>query len=292
MVGYVLLGHGGLDVDPAYTRSEMEIVAIPEGTTIQFYCDTNQELIYGARELDVWEKIKAPFPPLRSSDVTYNLTLQSNETGWLDELANHPTFRGCRLFLPGRTGLPAEMHLCTGTPATCPTTPQQVAGGMTHECDGVLGTVRGALHWVACATVFFPETDATLERAAAQAVIKDKSQSVLLGQNPDWTPDAEDQQVIARANRNELAGRGDGESMGYVLGGFAFLIGANHDLVHAHYALYQGSDTFRGSVVVRTDPYGRISRLDIADVPLYKREIVRAALSLFTDAQPLFVSSR
>ncbi|MER6466379.1 putative adhesin [Streptomyces sp. NPDC001288] len=293
MERHVLLGHGGLDTDPAYTPPGMEIVAIPQGTTIQFYCDTNQALTYSSRQLDIWEQIQAPFPPLDSRDVTYNLTLQSNEEGWAEELANDPQFAGCQVFLPGRNGVPDSVRLCGGTPATCPTRPDQVAAGMTHGCDGILGTLRGRLDWVACTSVVFPKAAAApLERAAANAVIKGRSHSVILGGDPDWVPDEADQQVIARANRAQLENRGDGEVVGYVLGGFALLLGGLHEEHHCDYVLKQRQDTFRGTVTVRTDAGGMLSGLEISDVPLYKREIVRAALSLFTDARPVFTSTR
>jgi hypothetical protein len=43
-MGHILLGHGALNVHPSVIKPEMEWVAVPAGTTIQFYADTGQGL--------------------------------------------------------------------------------------------------------------------------------------------------------------------------------------------------------------------------------------------------------
>ncbi|MFJ5646187.1 hypothetical protein [Streptomyces sp. NPDC093223] len=291
-MGFILLGHGKLEVDRMRTRPEMEFVAIPRGTTIQFYCDSNQFLRYGPKELDVWEQLQAPWPPLGEHEVTYNFTLLSAEDMWQRELANNPAFGGNTLFRAGIDGVSDPIQLCSGTPESCPTRPEQVAQGMTHKCDGVLGTLSGQLYWLAC-TQFVrvaPEDEFLLEASLAG-----RSASVLLGEDPDWVPGEADQQAIAQVNaRNvmnapRVKGPGTGVTLNYKLGGFAFLVGHGHSDRHTQYAQYQGDDSFRGRLRVVDNKFGGFDRFEIAGVPPRKQEIVRAAVSMFADVEITFM---
>jgi hypothetical protein len=290
-VGYVLLGHGGMNVDPAYTSPDMESVAIPQGTTIQFYSDTNQALAYGPNQLDVWERFQAPWPPLDSRHVTYNLHLDNARSAWRTELAHRPRFGGNSLILPGLGGFPESIRMCTGTPDTCPTKPEQVANGMSHRCDGILATLQGDLHWLACTVVDgFPEgePESQPERAAANAVIAGRPRSAVLGHDPDWVPNETDQLKIAVINRDNLRYAIDGVALKYVLGGFAFLVGGGHEYRYVRYARNQYKDTFEGRMVVSVRRGFNPGRLEVFDVPPSKEGIVEAAVSLFSDAVVVF----
>lgn len=179
-MGYILLGHGDLNLDASAVQGGMEYVAIPQGTTIQFYADTGQGLVYGSDDLDVWSQLNTPWPALDSTNVTYNLTLYSAHELWADELKNSPDFSGHTLLRAG-VDLPDPTLLCNGTPETCPTDPRQVATGATHTCSGILGLYSGELFWLACTSVKGP--------AEAQGVVQDaldgRSGQVIIGQDPD-----------------------------------------------------------------------------------------------------------
>jgi hypothetical protein len=282
-VGYVLLGHGGLHADPAFTPPEMEIVAIPQGTRIQFYCDANQSLTVNAHYFDIWETLQAPWPPLDSSNVTYNLSLQDAEGQWPESLANDPKFGGNTLILPGRNGLSKSIRMCTGNPDSCPTSPEQVARGMTHRCGGILAHLQGDLYWLACTNFVKVPPD---NQAAADAVIQGKSRSVVLGSDPDWLPCEMDQETIARVNSANLAAEGHfSGDLPAVLGGSIFLIGSGHEESHWQYANFQDTDTFPVCVRVHTDNPGL---LEVSGVPPWKQEVVRHAVSMLDHMEVIF----
>ncbi|MFQ3563031.1 hypothetical protein QZN11_40340 [Streptomyces gramineus] len=282
-MGYVLLGHGGLHADPAFTRPDMEIVAIPQGTRIQFYCDAGQSLTVNAHYFDIWETLQAPWPPLDCHNVTYNLSLQDAEAQWPESLANDPKFGGHTLVLPGRDGLAKSLRMCTGSPDTCPTTPEQVAGGMTHRCGGVLAHLHGDLYWLACTSLVNVPAD---NRAAADAVLQGKSRSVVLGADPDWVPGEPDQEAIARVNGANVAAAPAGVDLPGVLGGSVFLVGDDHDEVHRQYANFQDADTFPVRARVSAD---NPALLEVLDVPFWKQEVVRDAVSRLDHLDVVFV---
>jgi hypothetical protein len=149
-MGYVLLGHGRIEADPAFVTPEMRYVAIPQGTKIRFYCAADQSQDPGSREVGIREMIQAPWPPLDSSHITCNLALRNAGGLWNNDLADNPEFGGHTVIVPGCGGAADPIRLCTGTRATCPTEPRHVANGATHGCDGILGTLRGDLYWLAC----------------------------------------------------------------------------------------------------------------------------------------------
>jgi hypothetical protein len=176
-MGYVLLGHGGLDVESGTMPADMEWVAIPSGTTLQFYSDTGQTLAYASKQLDLFESMTQPWDALDSTKVTYNLTLHSAKELWPEELKNNPGFAGHTLIRAG-VDEPDPIRLCTGTRATCPTDPRQVASGATHTCSGILGKYAGEIHWLACTVVSGDQTAVTAARG-------DAPPDALLGTDPD-----------------------------------------------------------------------------------------------------------
>ncbi|MER6466095.1 hypothetical protein ABT278_37280 [Streptomyces sp. NPDC001228] len=139
-----------MEADPASTPPEMRYVAIPRGTRIRFYCAVDQPPAAAAPAAGVRERIQAPWRPLDSSHVTGNLTLSHARGLGKQGLAGSPEFSGHTVIVPGCDGAPDPVRLCTGTPGTCPTDPQHVANGAVHGCDGVLATLHGDLHWLAC----------------------------------------------------------------------------------------------------------------------------------------------
>lgn len=229
-MGYILLGHGGLELDGGFPEG-MGTVAIPAGTTLQCYSDTGQALVYGAKQLDVWEHLATPWPPMDSTNVTYNLTLSSAKELWDEELKNNPSFAGHTLIRAGVDGVPDPIRLCNGTPQTCPTDPRQVAAGRTHTCDGILGTYKGELYWVACTSVEGGD-DAVITAARGGT-----QEDVGLGLNPDQEHDAFsddgllEYDVAAADARNQavLKALDDGEETYFLQGGPVVLIGDGHD---------------------------------------------------------------
>jgi len=196
-MGILLLGHGALVVDPAVTS--LEICAIPQGTTLQFYSDIGQTLSLTRAVLaDIWPLLTAPWPALDATNVTYNLSLAHDDV-WVklceDGIVDVANFNGHQLIVPGYN-YADPVQLCTGTAlrlgpegevisGTCPTDPQQVAVGWTHDCDGLLRHYGGTeLFWVSCTSVLFIEDD-TEEEAALNAAISKINAVVELGSDPD-----------------------------------------------------------------------------------------------------------
>ncbi|MFF3159620.1 putative adhesin [Streptomyces sp. NPDC057910] len=242
-MGYVLLGHGGLHS----SSTGMDIVAIPHGTTIQYYTEAGQRLLYSSRQLDRWDGQRTPWAALNSSNVTYNLTLESDEE-YENELRNDPALGGHELIRPGIGDIPDPARLCEGTPATCPSDPRQVAQGWDHHCGGLLGLLRGELHWLACTPL--PPT------AQTGVVLAGMLPSVLLGEEldwvppavsagadaaafrvdstPGWTPDASDLQAIAQINAVNVLSAGADVPLHYAIHGGMLLVGDREHFGHQH----------------------------------------------------------
>jgi hypothetical protein len=189
-MGYVFLGHGALNIDPSVTPQDMEWVAVPQGTTIQFYADTGQTLCYNHKELDAFSQLTRHLDPVDSTHVTYNLLLYSAKELWDEELKNSPNFGGHTLIRAGIDGVPDPTRMCTGTRDTCPTDPRQIASGATHNCDGILAKFKGEMHWLACTSI------TKAKDGKAEALPEDVNQAVagargdapknaILGQDPD-----------------------------------------------------------------------------------------------------------
>jgi hypothetical protein len=280
-MGYILLGHGGLDVDPSVTAADMEFVAIPSGTTIQFYADAGQGLRYGSRALDLWEQLSAPWPALDSSRVTYNLCLYSAKELWDDELQNNPQFGGHTLVRAGVDGYADPLRMCTGTKATCPTDPRDIAGGATHHCDGILGTLAGDLYWVACTS--FENVNADLEAAA----LGDEPDSRYLNLDTAWVPDDASLAAIAEVNRENIKALGDDGTVGYAVGGYVLLIGDGHEGPFSRYVHAQ-DDLVEGQVSVRRSRFGA-DQLEFQGAPPHKHAMLESAVAAFSDNDVTFV---
>jgi len=280
-MGYILLGHGGLDVDPRVTPKDMEFVAIPQGTTIQFYSDSGQGLVYGSHHLDIWEQLQAPWPALDSSRVTYNLSLYNAQELWTDELKNNPSFGGHKLIRAGVDGVPDPIRMCTGTRATCPTDPRQIAAGATHECDGILATYPGDLYWLACTS--FSNAD----KSVTDTAMGGASTDVVMGSDPDWLPDESDFNAIAEVNGRNVKDADDGDVLSYDIGGFVFLIGDGHDSGYADYAAFQ-EDHVAGKLTVNKGGITSAGSLEVEGVPPAKQGIVEDAVGRFSDKKVRF----
>lgn len=196
-MGIIFVGHGGLDVEAAGTS--VEICAIPQGTTVQFYSDSGQILRIKPEELEtIWSQLQAPWPALDSTNVTYNLTLQRHD-GWVGlcqgGTIDPANFNGHQLVVPGFNA-PDEVRLCTGTAynigaegqvisGTCPTDPRQIAVGWTHTCNGLLRQYAGQqLFWIACTSVLFAAAG-TPEEEAVKAAVGGHNEIINLGSDPD-----------------------------------------------------------------------------------------------------------
>ncbi|MEU9979308.1 hypothetical protein [Streptomyces sp. NPDC051014] len=276
-MGYVLIGHGGMEVDPSRTSPDMGTVAIPQGTTIQFYSDSGQGVIFGPSQLDIWQQIQAPWPPLDSSHVTYNLVLSNAEENLASALMNSPQFGGNEVLLPGRH-LSDPIHLCSGTPETCPTKPEQVAQGMVHQCDGILGLLQGDLYWLACTSFIGVSAEA---RPVVEAKLGDRVRNVLLGEDPDATVSEADRQQIDQFNQFAFADADPDDVLSYMLIGPVILIGSGHGISYQNRLLlaYRG-DTFQGQMrVVKAGEDGDVPDwFDVYGVPQSKQALVRTAI--------------
>lgn len=184
-MGYALLGHGGLELGQGGYPEGMGVVAIDAGTTLQVYTDSGQSVLMARNEYELFSKLQAPWPPMDSTNVTYNLELTENDDDLKLE-ANEPGYFARVLaphtpLLAGRE-LPSPALLCTGTPETCPTDPRQVLAGWSHTCDGVLGRYKGELLWLACTVVY--TDDAGIE-GVVDAARGEAPEIVQAGVNPD-----------------------------------------------------------------------------------------------------------
>ncbi|MFF3160086.1 putative adhesin [Streptomyces sp. NPDC057910] len=250
-MGYVLLGHGGFEADPAATSPDMEIVAIPPGTRVFFYSDAGQALLYGTKDLDNWERIKEPWPPVDSTGVTYNLTLESALDTWDGELKNDPRFGGHELIRPGIGDLPNPVRMCTGTPASCPTSPEQIKAGMTHTCDGILGRrdfQGNDLHWLACTWIYGGD------EAVVDAAMEGVPRLVPLGADPDQfiTLQESDRNAIDEVNIEYLENTPSGSTVDCRMGGDVLLIGADHEELYLDYVRVQ-PDYYKGFIFFHDD---------------------------------------
>ncbi|MEU9979263.1 hypothetical protein [Streptomyces sp. NPDC051014] len=288
-MGYVLIGHGGMEVDPSCTSPEMATVAIPRGTTIQFYSDSGQVLsfgptgpdIFGPTGLDIWQQLQAPWPPLDSSHVTYNLTLSNSEETLAYAFRNNPQFGNNEVLLPGRN-FPDPIHLCNGTPETCPTNPEQVAQGMLHECNGVLGLLQGDLYWLACTSFIGLSAEA---QPLVEAKLGDRVRGIRLGEDPDAsaTVSEDERKQIERFNQMAFDYSYDKDSLSCTLIGPAVLIGPGHGIPYQNRLriAYHG-DVSEGQIQFSKGGADGPDWFDVYGVPRHKEDLVRAAIRRFS----------
>ncbi|MEV6681939.1 hypothetical protein AB0N09_34460 [Streptomyces erythrochromogenes] len=257
-MGYILLGHGGLDVHPAVLPPDMEIVALPRGTTLRFFADTGQQLSYGPMDLDGWDRLTAHLPALDCTRVTYNLTLEDAGDDAAIVLQNDPLLGGHELVRPGIGDIPGRIRLCAGTRTTCPTAPAQVARGMAHACDGIFGRpeFRGKeLFWIACTSVF------NADEAVLEAALDRMPKSVLLGTHPDHIPvlGASHLASVRQRNAANIARGEQASDHDYFIVGSTLFLGPDYGDGIRHYltavddphtSLYRVSALDDGTVVV------------------------------------------
>lgn len=283
-MGYILLGHGTLDLDPSVTSPEMEIVAIPQNTTIQFYTDAGQVLWYGARELDLWSRLHAPWAPLDSNSVTYNLALHSDVDSWTQDLRNSLEFDGHTLIRAGVDGFPDPLVLCTGTREICPTGVDQVAAGARHGCDGVLGRedLEGDLYWLACTSI------EGADQSVVDAALDGRPTDVRLGHDPDWAPGEADHEAMARVNRANVERAYPQQDMFFRTAGSSLLLGLGHDPRYVEYARIQDG-LFRGGLTVYKEGSEHSQgRFDIYQYLPGSQDLIRSALGRFSDYEVRF----
>jgi hypothetical protein len=161
-MGYVILGHGSIDVSDgdlaAPYQPGMGIVAIPPGTTLQCYSDAGQILVTSEGLVNLWSQLTAPWPPMNSDNVTYNLSLGVFEAlESLEEVIRWGSLdtNGHELLVAGVSDLLRDNDLmCTGEVGQCPTDPRLK---LQHKCDGILKRFAGHdLFWIACTSFALP----------------------------------------------------------------------------------------------------------------------------------------
>lgn len=280
-MGYVMLGHGALDARG--TSPEMEWVAIHPGTTIQFYADSGQGLWYGSHHLDNFEQLQAPWAPLNSTHVTYNMTLYSARELWDEELKNSPAFGGHTLIRAGVDGVPDPIKMCSGTRSTCPTDPRRIVAGDRHRCDGILGQYSGEIFWLACTS--FVRAD----KGVVASAMAGTSAGALLGADPDWQPSESDQEAAAEVNKRNVKDTPDDGEIAVKVGSWLALIGSGHSGQHVQYVRMQG-DVGDGTITVHKGGIGRgAGSLDVSGIAPAKQGVVEAAIQRFSDKEINFV---
>lgn len=183
-MGHIFLGHGALSQpsDGDYNEG-MEVVAIPRGTTMQFYTDFGQSLIFpdGIIFSEMWSKLQQPWPALTEENVTYNMTLaplEDERALWV--LSDTNVVPGYDLHIIGfDDDIGPAVQICTGTRKTCPTVPGM---GLTHKCDGLLGRYTGELHWLACTKLNYADLEKT---EIINAALGGRPWGATIGKNPD-----------------------------------------------------------------------------------------------------------
>ncbi|MFF3159355.1 hypothetical protein [Streptomyces sp. NPDC057910] len=269
-MGFVLMGHGSLNVNPAVTPQRMEIVAIPPNTEIQFYADAGQGLAFAHSQLNVWEQLVPHGMPLNSRNVTYNLTLGSAWGDWEAVLEDDPQFGDHSLIRPGIGDIPDPVLLCTGTPDSCPTSPAQVAAGRTHRCKGIFGRSEfqgEKLFWLACTII------KNADQSVVAAALEGMPNTVLLGEDPThiMTLDGSDFNEIDEANIDCVNQAEVGEIFELYCGGSVLLLGGCHKMKHVNFVAVQ-DDFFGGTLTVLDAGFKN-------NVPTWGDEFVREYLA-------------
>ncbi|MEV6683403.1 hypothetical protein AB0N09_42125 [Streptomyces erythrochromogenes] len=211
-----------------------------------------------------------------SSRPVYNLTLADAGDRYEVELRNDPTFGGHELIRPGIGDIPERISLCTGTTATCPTRPEQVAAGDVHTCDGLLGKLQGDLFWVACTAVLDEAYDPVVDAALAGMPHR-----VRLGADPDRFPvlDAADRAALNQLNADHVAHADRWQKHEYIIAGDAlFLIPATHGRQGKEYIA--AHDFHLGVFTVSDMPDGTVV-ITFQDLPLEGYDFTMGAVAEF-----------
>jgi hypothetical protein len=97
----------------------------------------------------------------------------------------------------------------------------------------------------------------------------------------------EDLEAIAGVNRDNVKDLDDRESVSYVVGGFALLIGDGHDQAHVDYVNGQ-QDKAGGSVTVRKGGITSAGSLTFTGCPPAKQSVAQSAVERFSDKSVRF----
>ncbi|MFF4369347.1 hypothetical protein [Streptomyces sp. NPDC001594] len=173
-MSYVFVGIGGIEADGWATSHGNERVALPPGTSIAFYADDGDGVLYCSGGHDVVDQLWGPLAFADAEGAVPNLALHGDPAigeAWISggtESEDHVLIR------PGVGPVPDVLRLCTGAVGECPTTQAEVDAGMTHECQGVLALFAGTdLYWMACTA--FIETERPAEGSAWYRYGSDRS---------------------------------------------------------------------------------------------------------------------
>jgi hypothetical protein len=195
-MGHILLGHGSLTPEGYSFQEGMDTVAVPPGTTLQFFADAGQGLVVTKDLLINWDSLEAPWPALTSDSVTYNLGIgafKNNTDGFERYLAAAQGTQDHTIHVPGVLGdLKEDDLLCTGAPGDCPRDPREQRA---HSCDGILARLTGDLYWIACTSLVLPkpseedggmtEEEVSGMRAVVDAALGNRPHDAVLGADPD-----------------------------------------------------------------------------------------------------------
>ncbi|MEV6683439.1 hypothetical protein AB0N09_42320 [Streptomyces erythrochromogenes] len=285
-MGFIFLGHGSLDVDASVTKPGMEWVAIPKGTTLQFYADIGQELAFGYEDIRAWDPQQVPWGTLDSSRVTYNLTLRAN-TFW--SRLKDDSISGHRLVRPGTDNVAEQLSLCTGDSSTCPTDPREAERGAIHRCNGILGTYQGDLRWASCLAL----ADASMR----ELVLDGKQRNVHLGDDPYFMIDEQALDAIAATNAGNVQNAALDEPLSCMFQDRwtaefpdaepVFLIGDGHEPQHVHYIenanATPGGIVLSGSATAKPKFIKRSNGIEIEGLYLDYQAVAEMAIRRFSN---------
>ncbi|MFF0219118.1 hypothetical protein [Streptomyces vinaceus] len=265
-MGHVLLGIGSLCADPAHTSPGMEFVALPRGATLLCYSDADRAPGVDARE---WPWV--PCLTLDSGAMTSNMVLHHAGENWSEAVAASSRFAGHAAVRAGSDGNTDTLPLCSGTPETCPTSPEQVLEqDMAHDCDGVLGLLQGEIHWVAGPGHVARWTDGTADG------------------DPYGVFGGPDRSAVDGTNRATVEQAHDRQEFPFVFGNSLLLVGDRHDEKHENIA-WDDPDSIAGRfIVLQAGGLSDVGGFIVAAVPPERQDPLRSAIERFSDKEVLF----
>src|SRR6476469_1038086 len=195
-MGHIILGHGSLTPEGYSFQDGMDTVAVPPGTTMQFFADAGQGLVVTKDLLINWDSLEAPWPALTSENVTYNLGIGKfgNDADGLGRwLAAAQGTQEHTIHVPVVIGdVQDDDLLCTGAAGQCPRDPRDQ---QAHSCNGILARLTGDLYWIACTSLALPrpsdeeggmtEEEVSGMRAVVDAALGNRPHDAVLGADPD-----------------------------------------------------------------------------------------------------------